>query len=427
MKLKILCLITIISFNNIFSQTKLTLSDAIKIGLKNNYNLRISNKNVEISRRNNSWGTAGRFPTIDLVVNSINRYDNNDSEIITNNLIPSVQLNWVLFNGFQIFHTKSLLEDQQKLSEGLNAVQVENTIKAIILSYFDVVLQKEKLNVFEELEVLSKDRYNRMKTGQELGNAVTYEVLQAKTSWLEDRSNFLSQKLNYDNSVRALNLLIGEKTDKNYSHFEEFKIELKEYSFEDLKERMAINNKNLKNQYLNEMISEREIDIARSGIFPKLIFNAGYDYTKVRRDIRGVAIQNTNSYDYYGNLTLKLNIFNGFNTRRALEIAKIKNEISKIKIEEIKHSLDNSLIQLLELYNIQKELLNVADENVNSTKLNLQISEEKFKNGVINSFNYRDVQLVYLNASLRKLNAIYNLIKTDTELARLTGSIITEE
>ena len=82
------------------------------------------------------------------------------------------------------------------------------------------------------------------------------------------------------------------------------------------------------------------------------------------------------------------------------------------------------LLNLYELYNIQKDLLEVAEENLAATKLNLQISEEKFKSGAINSFNFRDVQIIYLNASLQRLNSIYNLISTDTELARLTGSII---
>ena len=43
----------------------------------------------------------------------------------------------------------------------------------------------------------------------------------------------------------------------------------------------------------------------------------------------------------------------------ALEIAKIQNEISKIETEEIVHTLTNTFTQLLEFYNIQKELIAV--------------------------------------------------------------------
>ena len=409
------------------AQEKLSLSDAISIGLENNYNLRISQKSVEISDENNSWGTAGRYPTIDISVTSINRFDSNDdADITTNNIAPSAQLSWTLFNGFRIFNTKSKLEDQFELSKGFNAVAVENTIQSIVLAYFDVLLQKERLKVFEELESLSKDRYERTEASKEIGGAVTYEVLQAKTAWLEDKANLLSQKLNYDNSIRALNLLIGEKDDKVYSEFDDFSTEINNYNLEDLMNKMLASNKTLKNQYLNEVISERDIDIVRGGMYPRLSLNAGYDFLNSNRKISGLPKTTADSYDYYGNLTLSLNLFDGLNTRRSLEIAKIQSEISKIETEEIVHSLTNVLTQLLELYGIQKDLLEVAEENLAATKLNLQISEEKFKSGAINSFNFRDVQIIYLNASLQRLNSIYNLISTDTELARLTGSIISE-
>ncbi len=427
MKKIVLSIIIVFSSTSLIAQNKLTLSDAINIGLENNYNLRISQKSVEISDENNSWGAAGRYPTIDVSVTSVNRFDSNDdADITANNIAPSAQLSWTLFNGFRIFNTKSKLEDQFELSEGFNAVAVENTIQSIVLAYFDVLLQKERLNVFEELESLSKDRYVRTETSKEIGAAVTYEVLQAKTAWLEDRSGLLSQKLNYDNSIRALNLLIGEKDDKVYSELDNFSTELNNYILDDLMDKMLSSNKTLKNQYLNEVISDRDIDIARGGMYPRLSLNAGYDYLNSNRKISGLPKTTADSYDYYGNLTLSLNLFDGLNTRRSLEIAKIQSEISKIETEEMVHGLSNVLTQLLELYNIQKDLLEVAEENLAATKLNLQISEEKFKSGAINSFNFRDIQLVFLNASLQRLNSIYNLISTDTELARLTGSIITE-
>jgi len=419
----------LLTISHLFSQKKLTLADAITSGLENNYGLRISKKSVEISQENNSWGNAGLYPTIDLSLRSINRFDyseNPETEITTNNIAPSAQLNWTLFNGFRIYNVKSKLENQQKLSEGLNAVAVENTIQSIIFAYYDVLFQKERLAVFEELEKLSKDRYDRAEASREIGGAVTFDVLQAKTSWLEDRTAALSQKLNFDNSVRSLNLLIGEKDDISYNEFDEFESEMRNYSYDLLMEKMTQNNKTLRNQYINEIISERDIDIARGGIYPTLSFNAGYDYISLNQKLPGIPRVKGKSYDYYGNVSLNLNIFDGLNTRRSLEIAKIQHEINKIETEEITHSLSNVLSQLFELYNIQKDLLMVADENLAAAKLNFEISEERFRNGAINSFNFRDAQIVYLNAALQRLNSIYNLISTDTEIARLTGSIITE-
>lgn len=424
---KYIYVIILFSSINYFAQEKLTLSDAIKLGLENNYDVRIAKKDLQIADENNSWGTAGRYPTIDVSLTSVNRFDDTGTnEVSTNSLVPSATLNWTLFNGFKIYNTKDRLENIYNLTEGNVAFLVENRIQSIILGYYNVLLQKEKLNVFEEVEKLSRDRYDRAQLSKEIGSSVSYEVLQAKNSWLEDRSTYLSQKLILDNSIRSLNLLIGEKNDKTYDFIDDFSVLENQYLFDDLKNKMLANNRTLKNQYINQMISEKNIDIARDDFYPTLRLNAGYDYENSNQTINNLPKVNTKGYDYYANLVLGWNIFNGTNTKRALEIAKIENEISKIETEQIEHSLTNTLSQLFELYNIRKELLIVANENLEAAKLNLEISQEKFKNGSISSFNFRDIQIIFLNASVQKLNAIYNLKETDTELARITGSIISE-
>ena len=97
-----------------------------------------------------------------------------------------------------------------------------------------------------------------------------------------------------------------------------------------------------------------------------------------------------------------------------------------MEIAEMKHDLTNSLANIYEYYQVRNELLIVAEENLQAASLNLQISEEKFEAGAINSFNFRDVQNIYLNAAHRKLEAIYNFIDTQTALLRMVGAIVQE-
>ncbi len=77
-------------------------------------------------------------------------------------------------------------------------------------------------------------------------------------------------------------------------------------------------------------------------------------------------------------------------------------------------------------YNVQKEILMLAEEQISAAKLNLDLSAEKLRNGSINSFNYRDVQTVYMNAAIAKFRAIFDLVQSNTDLLRITGGIINE-
>jgi outer membrane protein TolC len=199
-----------------------------------------------------------------------------------------------------------------------------------------------------------------------------------------------------------------------------------EYRLEDLLEKLLGSNKTLKNQYINQAILKKDIALQRSAIFPTISLNSGITRLGTRVKFENLPAVNSLSYDYYVNFSVSLNLFNGGNTRRAIANAKIKEKIGRLQTEEIELSLGNFLRTTFELYNVKKQLLTVAEERINSAQLNMDISGEKFKAGAINSFNYRDVQLIYLNAALGRLEAIYDLVDTHSELMRLTGGVISE-
>ena len=71
--------------NILIAQDSLSLSDAIQIGLKQNFDIQISTKNVEINKLQNTWGQAGRYPTVDINLqqgNSISDQSNNPLSIV---------------------------------------------------------------------------------------------------------------------------------------------------------------------------------------------------------------------------------------------------------------------------------------------------------------------------------------------------------
>ena len=135
----------------------------------------------------------------------------------------------------------------------------------------------------------------------------------------------------------------------------------------------------------------------------------------------------SDSYDYYVNMSIGWTLFNGGKVRTAMKNAKISERMGEIKLDEMRFTLNNALLSLHETYDLRKELLRLADESLKSASLNLKISFDKYKAGSINSFNYRDVQLLYLNAALSKLQAIYNIIDTRSELMRITGGLIDQK
>jgi len=428
-------LITIFGFAGL-AQQPLTLDDAILKGLENNFRIRIAQEQYNIAELNNNWGTVGRFPSVSLGVQSVNRYDNtpsfdtatytyNRSGLYSNSLAPYANLQWLLFDGLSVSMNKQKLAYLEEYSMGYSSIVVENTIQSIILGYYLALLEEERLKVLESVKDLSGDRFEYEMMRKELGSSVTFEVLQAKNSYYSDSTNHLLQQLRVKNAYLTLNLLLGEPPGVRFSIVDSFQVELQYYELDDLMNKMRSSNRTLLNQYINQEILKKDVSIAKSNLWPSLMMNAGVDYSQSWYDWEKHD-KNTYLFNYYANFTLSFNLFNGGNTRRAIEGAKINETIGQIEIQQATQTLENLLVNQYDLYMIRNQLLEVAKVNLESAQLNLQIATEKYRNGTINSFNYRDVQLIFLNASSNKLNAVYDLIDSQVELLRLTGGIITE-
>lgn len=412
----------------------LSLADALAIGLENNYQIRISEENVRMAEINNSWGAAGMWPALSLGAVNNNRYDNTPSYTVpderdkyyTNTFTPYVNVGWSLFRGFSVHITKDKLGKLQEYSEGYATIVVENTIQGIVLAYYNALLQEELLAVADEVKALSRDRFNYMNMKKDLGGAVTYDVLQAKNAYLDDSTTYLSQKLNVKNAYLNLHLLLGEDEDIQFELTDEFIAPAVEFELDTLLMQMIASNSNLRNQYINQEILQKDVKLAKSNMYPVLSMNGGFDHTNSRVKYIDVDPSYTNRLDYYANFTLSFNLFNGGNVRRGIKNARINEQIGQLEIEEMEISLTNLMKTDFELYKIRKELYLVSMANLESASLNLKISTEKFRSGAINSFNFRDVQIIYLRAAAAKYQAVYNMIDIQTELLRLSGGIISE-
>ncbi len=409
------------------AQQPLSLGAAIKKALENNYQMKVALNEQRIAEIENNWGDAGRYPYIDLSAKSNNSFNMPESEnYVTNSFSGDANISWTLFDGFSVKINKQRFEELEEQSKKNTAVVVESTIQSVILAYYSALLEKQKLEAYKEVMELSGDRYKQAKDRKDFGTYVTYDVLQAQNSYLSDRSSYLSQEVEYKNALRNLNYLMAEDAPVTYELTDGFHAVPVDYSISDLEAQMLGNNKNLQNQYINQRLLENSVAAAKSAFSPSLGFSGGMSGTKARTAYVNSGASWNNSASFYGNFTLSFNLFSGGSKKRALQIAKIDEETGTVEIEDMKHDLKNNLLNVYEYYLVRKELLSVAEENLAAAKLNMQISKEKFESGAINSFNFRDVQVVYLNAAITKLEAVYNFIDTHTSLLQLTGTIIQE-
>ena len=428
------------------AQEQLALSDAIRVGLANNYDIIIENNNVEVARLNNNWGETDLFPT--LSASFIGSYNSSDNRQLVNPFAflattnttqsqPSINLNWNLFQVYDIKISKTRLEQLQAESEGNADIVIQNTLQSIILGYYLAVLEKERLDQFQGQLDLSRDKYQQLRIKKDLGSAITSDLLLEEGNYLTDSTNLINQELAYQNAISNLNFVLGvQEPAPNYTLTDSLNYEVTDLEFLDLIDRMEQENVDLKTLYLTQSVLKSDYLLSRSERYPTLSVGANYTYTnglvdisdwpeEIRQNIGGDSGTNEN-VNWAGNFTISFTLFNGGKINRAIQRAKFRENIGEIRVDRLKTSLRRDLRQAYDQYNTRKQLLEINRRRRESAQQNLEINTDKFSNGSINSFDYRTIQNTYLVSAIQELQSIYDMIDSKVTILRLTGGLIRE-
>ncbi len=439
-----------------YAQEPLSLSDAIQLGLERNYGIQTIDKNVLIAKNNNTLGAAGFLPSISLNVNSNNNIRNqqSDNQFFGGQLFdgfelkdqrsfsvnPSVAASWNIFQGGRAIISKRILEKIQEQSSQNAEVVISNTIQAIVLGYYIAVLEKERVSEFQKQLQLSSQKYDYIKTKYDIGSVVSSDVLLEENNYLTDSANYINQVLVYRNAVRMLNSLLAEKDiNEDYQLTDSLVYEDIDYQYEDLEGAMFSENIDLKSIFISQSILESQTRLQSTGRYPSVSLNGGFQWNRNISDLTNAEYSgpNTNYQNppeplvsktatYFANFTVSFNLFDGGRVNRAIKNAIIQEDIGEIQIESLKTNLTLSLSQAFDQYKTRNQLYQINRRKKEGAEINLRISEEKFRNGTINSFDYRTVQNNYLTAAIQELNSLYFLVDAKVSLMRLTGGILSD-
>jgi outer membrane protein len=463
-----LLIILVFLFSTFFAkaQDTLSLAHAVAIGLDNNFNVQIGKLNIDIASNNNTWGQAGLLPTINLIPafnNSIvQRKPANPFAVagrnISDNLVGQLDAQFVLFDGFSVRLNKQRLEQLEELSYGNAAFVLENTVQGVILGYYTTLLEKKRLQILKINLAFSKERYDYVKLRKDLGSAITFDVLQEQNNYLTDSANVLQQQIRVKNAFRSLNLLLNEPLATEYKLTDSLQYESEVYAYEDLRIKMVSSNTNLQNQYINQEILRNNTRNQQSNNYPSLTLNLGATGSldqlnaKFRPTEGGVSIRNPvpvgfvnddqnqpvygssvapeystklgNSYGGYANLGMRWTLFNGGQIKRSIENAQVQEKIGQLTTDQLKLSVENDLLNNFDLYNLRRQLVQIAQTKLNAAELNIRLANERYKNGTLSAIDLRIVQENYRNSALENYQAIYNSIASKIDLIRLTGGLV---
>lgn len=430
MKSRIHLLLLLVGFS-LNAQKVLTLEEAVKIALENNYDIQLAKNEVKVTEINSSAGNAGMLPSINASVVNTNSLQNitqtqsDGSQKSLNgaknmSLNYGVSLDWTVFDGLKMFAKREQLKVLQKQGEAALKMTLFTKISEVYSTYYDLVQQQQQLAALDTAIVISKQRLATAQNRYTIGKAAKLEVLNAQVDLNTDTSLQLKQLDTYKNSKTKLNEILARATNTEFKVTDDIKID-NTLLLNNLKELSEKQNPQLQSQILAKNNAELQLKQVKAGRYPTVKINSGYNFSHTEASL-GFITQSQGRGLVYG-FSAAVPIFNGFYQNRNEKIAQLEIENATIGLNQQKTALASQLETNFQSYQTNMELTKVEADNVAIAQENLNITLAKFKIGTITSVEYRTAQLNYINALVRYSNAQFQTKLYEISLKSLAGSL----
>ncbi|MHC5038747.1 MAG: TolC family protein [Planctomycetota bacterium] len=323
-----------------------------------------------------------------------------------------------IFQGGAALYAFEAAQIFSRISEVGVMTAREQIAFAAALSFWDALFARESLNVARENGKLAAAHLSDVKKRLAQGMATRFEALRAETQ-LAGMEALVIQAENLV-KVKTLNLLrittlpLGSRVRLDG----EIKSKPVKTDFSEALRMAAKNRPDLKSAYLFTLAQEKQIDILRAQLMPKLygFFNWGWEKPSSKSFIAGGGEGYWN-----GGISLSVPLFDGGATHGQLLKAYAGRRQAKYRFLDLQEKIS---------LEIRKAILNLADaaQAVEAQAKNLRLAKEGrrlaqvgYENGVNTQLDLLDADNALVRAKFGHLQAIFGHIIAREALRQAVG------
>lgn len=396
-----------------------TLQQCLDYALKNHPSIKQSLIDVQKSDKEIAVAKGNLLPSVNAGIN--HNYSFGSTIDPSTNSRKSLNTQYDQFNisaPIELFNWKNYLNIQlsklNKQSSQYRLKSIQNEIFLnIIQQFFQYQNNKAWIEVLDSQISGMEDQIKRTEKEVEIGNRPKSDIYDIKANlgtikeqWISAQNAMEISKINLQNAIGlkndSIDFLLNE--DISYTKLDDD---------EDLVQLLLEKNPNYQNVLQNSMIAKKNVEILKSDYLPKL--SGLYQWsTFFSKELRNSAETNFSTQfkenkNNYVSVGLDVPIFNRFQTKNRVEIAKLTSENIDLEKEKVILELTKSLKNIEIQYKNAQRKYQTLQENFENQKLSFQKSEEKYKEGMMDAYTFFMIRNSWLQAN-------YNLIESRNNL-----------
>ena len=333
-------------------------------------------------------------------------------------------MNWTIFDGLGMFMTMEKLASIRNWGE-LNTLQAaQNTVAQVSNAYYQVLLEKERLRVLEENLETSLQRQEFAENRYRVGKSSKVDYLAAQVDYNSDRTGLIVQQQRIDHAKVDLNVLMGRNVDTPMEIVRSIEID-STLLYQELERRVDQANPELMKAMQDHNIAYYEYKEEKANRYPSISLGVAYSYSSSDNEagqLRSSVFDGVN----YG-VSARWNIFDGNNTNRKVQNAKIEHQTTMLALNELRLLVKGDLMKTFIRYKNSIQVVSLERRNLEVAKENESIAIERFRLGASDFLVLREAQRSLVDANGRFLDSMFSTKLAETELLRLSGNLVPSE
>lgn len=291
----------------------------------------------------------------------------------------------------------------QNLNLDSSRSDLRNTTDQIIFTvkqaYYGVIQAKYNMIVAEDTVKQTKQHLEQAKGFYEVGTKPKFDVTKAEVDLSTAKLNLIKNENAFKISIVNMNNAMGIPDAPEYTIDETMSFAKYEITLEDALTKAYQNRPDLKALVSKRQAAERSIELAKTGYYPVLSGNAGYNWSGEQFPLED---------GWNIGATLSFPIFSGFLTKYQVEEAKANLNVLKANEESLKQIIFLELQESFLTLRAAEDAIPTAKLGVEQAQENLDIANGRYTAGVGNPIEVTDAEVGLANARTYYIQALYS-------------------
>ncbi|GJN60092.1 TPA: TolC family protein [Elizabethkingia anophelis] len=409
----------------------MTADEVMTLALQNHQQLKLSEKNIYISKQQTEVTKLQQLPTITA---STSQFYLGNALIIdkdfsnsTNVAMPhygssyGVQASQLIFKGGLVKKSIEMAGLREQLAE-LDLEKNQQDVKFLVLSnYLDVYKLKNQEQIFLNNKKLAQERLKNIQKFNQQGMVTRNEVIRGELAiknldqgllTLSNNKKILNYNLDValglpqNTEINPTESLVGKELGPGTDYYIQMAYQ---------------NNPQLKSANTNIAVAQKNIEIINTDKMPTLSGFGGYNMQRPITTRTPVLDMYSNSWQ--AGISLSYNIDNLYKTKERLKVGELQKTQAQDALTLTKQNIDMMVNAAYVKYQESIDQAKLMDDAQKLAEENYKITEAKYLNQLAVQAEMIDAQNQKLQAELDFVTAEINVLYQYYNLLKSTGSL----